>query len=58
MWKIAPREGDQQTEAVSFFRTISTFPEWPIDKGGFSAEQRQLALSVMCKLSLLWLSPV
>jgi len=44
MWKIGPREGDQQTGAVSFFRTISTFPEWPIEEGSFSAEQRQLAL--------------
>jgi hypothetical protein len=58
MWKIGPREGDKKKGAVSFFRTISTFPEWPIEEGSFSAEQRQLALSVMCTLSLLWLSPV
>lgn len=66
--RILPRSGtigpppywrlthDLKPGAFSFFRTRSPFPEWPIYKGRFSAEQRQLALGDLYTFSFMALS--
>lgn len=52
IWKMNVKE------RVSFLLSYNKYFPGPIEEESFSAEQRQLALSVMCTLYLLWLSPV